>query len=44
MAGLQPGATHPVNALLNYAYAVLIARTQIRLVAEGYDPTLGIMH
>jgi CRISP-associated protein Cas1 len=38
------GASHPVNAMLNYAYAVLIARTQIRLVAEGYDPTLGIMH
>jgi CRISPR-associated protein Cas1 len=30
--------------MLNYAYAVLIARTQIRLVAEGYDPTLGIIH
>jgi CRISPR/Cas system-associated endonuclease Cas1 len=30
--------------MLNYAYAVLIARTQIRLVAEGYDTTLGIMH
>jgi CRISPR-associated protein Cas1 len=42
--GYNRGATHPVNAMLNYAYAVLIARTQIRLVAEGYDPTLGIMH
>ena len=38
------GATHPVNAMLNYAYAVLIAQTQIRLITEGYDPTLGIMH
>jgi CRISP-associated protein Cas1 len=38
------GSTHPVNAMLNYAYAVLIARTQIRLIAEGYDPTIGIMH
>ena len=42
--GYNRGATHPVNAMLNYAYAVLIARTQIRLVADGYDPTLGIMH
>jgi CRISP-associated protein Cas1 len=42
--GYNRGASHPVNAMLNYAYAVLIARTQIRLVAEGYDPTLGIMH
>jgi CRISPR-associated protein Cas1 len=42
--GYNRGATHPVNAMLNYAYGVLIARTQIRLVADGYDPTLGIMH
>jgi CRISPR-associated protein Cas1 len=38
------GATHPVNAMLNYAYGVLVAQTQIRLIAEGYDPTIGIMH
>jgi CRISPR-associated protein Cas1 len=42
--GYNRAATHPVNAMLNYAYAVLIARTQIRLVADGYDPTFGIMH
>jgi CRISPR/Cas system-associated endonuclease Cas1 len=38
------GATHPVSAMLNYAYGVLVAQTQIRLIAEGYDPTLGIIH
>jgi CRISP-associated protein Cas1 len=38
------GATHPVNAMLNYAYGVLVARTQIELIAEGYDPTLGVLH
>lgn len=38
------GSTHPVNAMLNYAYGVLIAQTQIRLIAEGYDPTIGILH
>jgi CRISPR-associated protein Cas1 len=38
------GATHPVNAMLNYAYGVLIARTQVQLIAEGYDPTIGILH
>ena len=26
--------------MLNYAYAVLIAQTQIRLMVEGYDPTI----
>jgi CRISPR-associated protein Cas1 len=38
------GATHPVNAMLNYAYGVLIGRTQVQLMAEGYDPTIGILH
>lgn len=42
--GYNRGATHPVNAMLNYAYAVLIAQTQIRLIVERYDPTIGIMH
>lgn len=42
--GYNRGATHPVNAMLNYAYAVLIAQTQIRLIVEGYDPTIGVMH
>ena len=37
-------AAHPVNAILNYTYAVLQSRIQIDAVAEGYDPTLGIMH
>jgi CRISPR-associated protein Cas1 len=42
--GYNRGATHPVNAMLNYAYSVLIARLQIRLIADGYDPMIGIMH
>ena len=37
-------ASHPVNAILNYAYAVLQSQVQIKTVAEGYDPMLGIMH
>lgn len=37
-------ATHPINAMLNYAYGVLTARTQMKLIADGYDPTIGIMH
>lgn len=37
-------ATHPVNAMLNYAYAILYRQTFIQVVAEGYDPNLGIMH
>jgi len=38
------GATHPVNAMLNYAYGVLVARTQVQLIVQGYDPTVGVMH
>ncbi len=37
-------ATHPLNALLNYAYAALQSELQIEAISQGYDPTLGIMH
>ena len=37
-------ASHPVNAMLNYAYAVKLAHMQIQAIADGYDPTIGIMH
>jgi CRISP-associated protein Cas1 len=36
-------AAHPVNALLNYAYAVLESEIRIKTISEGYDPTIGIM-
>jgi CRISPR-associated endonuclease Cas1 len=37
-------ASHPVNAMLNYAYAVKLAKLQIEAIADGYDLTIGIMH
>jgi hypothetical protein len=37
-------AAHPVNAILNYAYAALEAKIRIKAISEGYDPTIGIMH
>jgi CRISPR-associated protein Cas1 len=37
-------AAHPVNAILNYAYAALESEIQIEAISEGYDPTIGIMH
>jgi CRISP-associated protein Cas1 len=37
-------ASHPINSMLNYAYAVLQSNLQIQAVAAGYDPNLGIMH
>lgn len=45
--GVKPenrNASHPVNAMLNYAYAVKLAELQIQAIVDGYDPTLGIMH
>lgn len=37
-------ASDPINAMLNYAYSVKLARMQIEAIAHGYDPTMGIMH
>ena len=36
-------ARHPVNAILNYAYTVLQSELQIWAIAEGYEPSLGII-
>jgi len=37
-------AAHPVNAMLNYAYATLESEIRIKAISDGYDPTIGIMH
>jgi CRISPR-associated protein Cas1 len=37
-------AAHPVNAILNFAYTVLESGLRIKAIAEGYDPTIGVMH
>lgn len=37
-------ASHPVNAMLNYAYAVLESRVRSEIVAHGYDPMIGYLH
>lgn len=45
--GIKPenrNASHPINAMLNYAYAVKLSQMQIDVIAEGYDPILGIVH
>lgn len=44
---LIPGnrhATHPVNAMLNYAYAVLRSHVHSEAAAQGFDVRQGIMH
>lgn len=37
-------ASHPLNAMPNYAYAVRVAQLQVQAVADGFDPFAGIMH
>jgi CRISPR-associated protein Cas1 len=37
-------ASHPVNAMLNYAYAVLEGRVRSEIVSLGYDPMIGYLH
>jgi CRISPR-associated endonuclease Cas1 len=37
-------ATHPVHAMLNYAYAVLEGQIKMELVRAGFDATIGFLH
>jgi CRISPR-associated endonuclease Cas1 len=37
-------ATHPINAMLNYAYGILESQVRMQVVAAGLDPTIGILH
>jgi CRISPR-associated endonuclease Cas1 len=37
-------ASHPVNAILNYAYAVLESQVRMQIAVDGYDPTIGYLH
>lgn len=37
-------ATHPVNAMLNYAYGVLENQVRIQILAAGLDPRIGTLH
>lgn len=37
-------ATHPVNAVLNFAYSILKQETAIAMVGQFLDPSMGIDH
>lgn len=37
-------ASDPVNAMLNYAYAIKLSQLQIEAIGNGHHPMLGIMH
>jgi CRISP-associated protein Cas1 len=45
--GVKPknwNAAHPINAMLNYAYAALLTKMKIQAICDGYDPMIGILH
>ena len=44
VSGRNRHAAHPVNAILNYAYAVLESQVRIATVSQGLDPTTGYLH
>ncbi len=44
LSGGNRNATHPVNAILNYAYGVLESQVRIATVSAGLDPTIGYLH
>ncbi len=44
VSGRNRHATHPVNAMLNYAYAVLESQVRIASVSQGLDPAVGYLH
>jgi len=44
VSGSNRHATHPINALLNYAYRLLESQIHIEIVALGLDPTIGFLH
>jgi len=44
LSGTNRDATDPINALLNFLYALLAAEIQIRCRAAGLEPSLGVLH
>ena len=38
------GATHPMQAMLNFATAIVTARLRRAIIAEGLDPCFGFLH
>jgi CRISPR-associated endonuclease Cas1 len=38
------GATHPINAMLNYGYGMAISQVRAEVIAQGLDPLIGVAH
>jgi CRISPR-associated endonuclease Cas1 len=44
LTGSQRLATNPVNAILNYLYAILEAEARLAAATLGLDPGIGVLH
>ena len=44
VSGRNRHASHPVNTMLNYAYAVLESQLRIAIVSQRLEPTIGYLH
>jgi CRISPR-associated endonuclease Cas1 len=44
LTGASRAATSPVNAMRNYLFACLESEARLALLAQGCDPTLGVLH
>jgi hypothetical protein len=44
LTGTSRTASNPINALLNYAYALLEVETRIACLTIGLDPGMGLFH
>jgi CRISPR-associated protein Cas1 len=43
-SGTNRDATHPINSMLNYGYAVLESQVRIAVLAAALDPRVGYFH
>ena len=44
LTGAPRAATSPINAMRNYLFACLESEARLALLAQGLDPTLGVLH
>jgi CRISPR-associated protein Cas1 len=44
LTGAPRAATSPINAMRNYLFACLESEAHLALLAQGCDPTLGVLH
>jgi len=44
LSGSPRHASNPINAILNYLYALLESESRLALAALGLDPGLGVLH